>query len=392
MKKKHGVFFGFAVLLITAIFTLAGCDTNGSSDDDSVLIETVAQFNEIRNNLSGHYILANDIDLSTIPNFVPIGTFQPASDDPEDAENPDITKVFSGTFDGNGHTISNVTINQPEIYVGVGLFGLNFGSIRNLTVKDVDVTGYYLTGGVVGMQGGTLDNITLIGTNTIRGTQGIGGIVGVNFGAISNCTATADIVVSVDPMYPEYSSYNGNSGGVLMGGMEGGSIANCTANGGSVTATAVDNCWGLGGLAGNIYKGPSIINCRAENITITASGNNNSHVGGLVGFTGTYEGDPSSVSSCNVSNVTITVSNTTTQVGGLIGGSWPNTDPEGDMSLGRYSVSNCTVNSCAIAGGTESVGSIAGYAYNSTISNSTATNVTWSGGTLNQIGKNDSGS
>jgi hypothetical protein len=33
MKKRHGVFFGFAVLLITAIFTLAGCDTDGSSND-----------------------------------------------------------------------------------------------------------------------------------------------------------------------------------------------------------------------------------------------------------------------------------------------------------------------------------------------------------------------
>jgi hypothetical protein len=36
MKKRHGVFFGFAVLLITAIFTLAGCDTDGSSDDELI--------------------------------------------------------------------------------------------------------------------------------------------------------------------------------------------------------------------------------------------------------------------------------------------------------------------------------------------------------------------
>jgi hypothetical protein len=392
MKKRHGVFFGFAVLLITAISTLAGCDTSGSSDDDPVLIKTAAQFNAIRNNLSGHYVLEADIDLSGYANWEPIGLFEALSE--AEPENPNPAKVFSGTFDGNGHAISNITINQPQIYVGVGLFGVNFGSIRNLTVKNVDATGYYLAGGVVGMQGGTLENITLNGTNTITGSQGVGGIAGVNFGAMSNCTATADIVVVDDPAAYTLQNitYNGNSGGVLLGGMEGGSIADCTATGGSVTATAVNNCWGLGGFAGNIYKGPSIINCRAENITITASGSNNSHVGGLVGFTGTYEGDQSSVSSCSVSNVTITVSNTTTQVGGLIGGSWPNTAPGGDMSLGRYSVSNCTVSSCAITGGKESVGSIAGYAYNSTVVNSTATNVTWSGGTLNQIGKNDSGS
>jgi hypothetical protein len=389
MKKIQ--FIGLPVLILVFGLALVGCPTDGGNDDDIIKISTAEQFNAIRNRLDGHYVLEADINLSSYTNFVPIGTFEPASDAPEDAENPDMTKVFSGTFDGNGHTISNVTINQPEIYVGVGLFGLNFGSIRNLTVRNVDVTGYYLAGGVVGMQGGTLDNITLSGTNTIKGAQGVGGIVGVNFGAISNCTATADIVVSVDPMYPEYSSYNGNSGGVLRGGMEGGSITNCTANGGSVTATAVDNCWGLGGLAGNIYKGPSVINCRAENITITSSGSNNSHIGGLVGFTGTYEGDPTTVSGCAVSNVTITVSGTTTQVGGLIGGSWPDSTPGSDGSLGRYSVNNCAVNGCTITGGTESVGSIAGYAPNSTVTSSTATNVTWNGSVLSQqIGKSDS--
>jgi hypothetical protein len=107
-------------------------------------------------------------------------------------------------------------------------------------------------------------------------------------------------------------------------------------------------------LAGNIYKGPSIINCWAENITITASGSNNSYIGGLVGFTGTYEGDPTSVSGCLVSNVTITVSNATAQVGGLIGGCWPNTgNPEGEQSLGRDHVNSGTVNGCVITGGVE---------------------------------------
>jgi hypothetical protein len=83
MKKRHGVFFGFAVLLITAIFTLAGCGSNGAGgDDDPIQITTAAQFAEMRNNLSGHYILTNDIDLSTVSNFEPIGRFEPASENP----------------------------------------------------------------------------------------------------------------------------------------------------------------------------------------------------------------------------------------------------------------------------------------------------------------------
>jgi hypothetical protein len=125
------------------------------------------------------------------------------------------------------------------------LFGVNFGSIRDLVVKNVDVTGYYLTGGVVGMQGGELENITLSGNNKIQGSQGAGGIVGVNFGTIKNCSAAADIVILNDPAYPESSGYNGNAGGVLVGGMESGSLAGCSVTGGTVSAENVENCWGL---------------------------------------------------------------------------------------------------------------------------------------------------
>jgi hypothetical protein len=383
-------FIGLPVLVLVFGLTFVGCPTNGD-DDGATKISTAEEFNAIRNRLDGHYILEADIDLSGYANWEPIGLFEALSE--AEPESPNPAKVFSGTFDGNGHTISNITINQPNLYVGVGLFGVNFGFICDLTIENVDVTGYYLIGGVVGMQGGSLENITLKGTNTIKGSQGVGGIVGVNFGSISNCAATADIVILADPAYPSQSSYNGNSGGILLGGMEGGSIENCIAKGGSVTATAVDDCWGLGGLAGNIYNGPSVINCRAESITITTSGNNISRVGGLVGFTGTYEGDPTSVSGCSVTNVTINVPNTTTQVGGLIGGNWVNTDnPQEDHLPTRYNISNCTVNGCTITGGTVSVGSIAGYAYNPTVENSTATNVTWDGGTLSQIGYNDNGS
>jgi Zn/Cd-binding protein ZinT len=46
MKKRHGVFFGFAVLLITAIFTLAGCDNNGG-DGDPNLTEWAGTWNAI---------------------------------------------------------------------------------------------------------------------------------------------------------------------------------------------------------------------------------------------------------------------------------------------------------------------------------------------------------
>jgi hypothetical protein len=127
-----------------------------SENDEPIRITTAAQLNAIRDNLGGSYILAADIDLSDYENWIPIGVFQPASEAPEDAETPDPAKVFSGTFDGNGHTISNLTINRPS-EMAVGLFGCVSGTdnnpavIKNLKAENAEVTGFFLVGGVVGL-------------------------------------------------------------------------------------------------------------------------------------------------------------------------------------------------------------------------------------------------
>ena len=65
-------------------------------------------------------VLTEDIDLSDYENWDPIGAFQPLSDKPEEAEIPHPDFAFTGTFDGNGHTISNLTIDAP-VSMGVGL-------------------------------------------------------------------------------------------------------------------------------------------------------------------------------------------------------------------------------------------------------------------------------
>jgi hypothetical protein len=395
MQKRQRQNWKLWALLLTLAFVVISGGCGGSSDDGDLEfaggsgtsespweIANAAQLDNVRNHLDGNFILTSDIDLSSYENWVPVGVFEPASDAPEDAENPNMEAVFSGTFDGNGHTISNIRINHPQIYVGAGLFGVNFGSIRDLVVKNVNVTGYYLTGGVVGMQGGELENITLSGNNKIKGSQGAGGIAGVNFGAIKNCSAAADIVILNDPAYPESSEYNGNAGGILVGGMESGLLVSCSVTGGTVSAENVENCWGLGGLGGAIYRVDAVTDCHVENVTVTASGKYNSRVGGLLGFTGTYdEKTPTLVSGCTVTNVKIIVSDTTTQVGGLVGGNW---ESESDPIPSRYAITNCST-SGTITGGKDSVGSIAGYAYKSTVENCTAS-VTWSGGTLNQVG------
>ena len=127
------------------------------------------------------------------------------SDAPEDAEVPHPDYAFTGTFNGDGHTISNLSVSC-EAPMGAGLFGCAAGTengaayIRTFTLKNVNVSGFYLVGGAVGLQfmNCPVSDIHLVGENTLTGMQGIGGIVGTGFDLISNCSATADIIVQGD--------------------------------------------------------------------------------------------------------------------------------------------------------------------------------------------------
>ena len=75
--------------------------------EDPWQISTAEQLYRIHDDLTAHYILIADIDLSAYENWTPIGAFQSLSDAPEDAEVPHPDYAFTGTFNGDGHTISN---------------------------------------------------------------------------------------------------------------------------------------------------------------------------------------------------------------------------------------------------------------------------------------------
>lgn len=109
---------------------------------------------------------------------------------------------FRGTFNGNGHTISNVLVDNN--YDGAihydrvaGIFGYNGGTIRNLTVSN----GYFLADGVMGIQtdyagaiagvnNGTIENCTAIQVSPeVRGGHYAGSICGQNNGTVTGCLA-----------------------------------------------------------------------------------------------------------------------------------------------------------------------------------------------------------
>ena len=103
-------------------------------DASAIRISNAEELAAIKDNIYGSYVLINDIDMSSYGNWTPIGT--------------SLGNPFRGTFDGQGHTISNLTV-QSEITSGtlvapshaVGLFGICNGTqVKNTELRDTQVT------------------------------------------------------------------------------------------------------------------------------------------------------------------------------------------------------------------------------------------------------------
>ena len=163
--------------LLSICFILAGLPgfTASASSDSSesvpsgyTAVYTREDLAAVRSNLSGKYILMNDIDLggSAKGQWDPIGTNGNA---------------FTGTFDGNYHVIRGLYINRSSDYQG--LFGLNCGTIRDLTVQGT-VTGGSYVGGIAGASiaksSGTAMLYHVRNECTITGTGNyVGGVCGL---------------------------------------------------------------------------------------------------------------------------------------------------------------------------------------------------------------------
>ena len=142
-------------------------------------IETVEDFRKIDDDLSGNYVLAQNIDFGG-NSYCPIAYKSGTS--------------FTGKFSGNGHTISNISVNYDDDLVG--LFGTNKGLIMNLAVSG-EVTGEEYIGGICAKNEGTIYSCSFDGevrqSATTQRKGKVGGICGTNYATISNCFNSADV-------------------------------------------------------------------------------------------------------------------------------------------------------------------------------------------------------
>ena len=102
---------------------------------------------------------------------------------------------FSATFDGNGHTVSNLYIDRAigsDRSSGVGLFGVAGESsvIRGIGLVNAEVHGYSWVGGLVGKHSGTISDSYATG-NVTGSDDDVGGLVGKHSGRSATATPRA---------------------------------------------------------------------------------------------------------------------------------------------------------------------------------------------------------
>ena len=183
---------------------------------------------------------------------------------------------FRGTFDGNGHTISNLFINRAGNSLNpvgnVGLFSSASGTIRNVALVSVNVRGGTYVGGLVGKNSADLKDSCIQGTVTALDGPA-GGLAGLNFG-------------DIDSSYSDATTWGEGQVGGLVGSNVSGDITGSYSTG-IVSAGVTDthspfstNYFAghtVGGLVGRNNQG----NIKDSYATAAVSGTE--QIGGLVG-------------------------------------------------------------------------------------------------------------
>ena len=204
---------------------------------------------------SSYFEQIADIDASTTSGWNSGAGFYPIGD---------VSTNFTGSYDGQNHTISGLTINRSGTDL-IGLFGhtTTGANINNLGVTNVVVSGHNHTGALVGNNyGATISNC--YSTGSVSGYRYVGGLVGWNEASTVNNS---------------YSTCSANGYG-YVGGLVGknttsSTVSNCYATGSvSISGTSY-----VGGLIAHSYITNPVTNCYSTGSVTGGS----QYIGGLIG-------------------------------------------------------------------------------------------------------------
>ena len=221
-----------------------GFDGGDGTEGNPYLISNEQQLAFVGDLPDKCYKLTTDITLQN--EWTPIGAYGEA---------------FSGTFDGDGHTVSNMNVSDGE-----GFFKATTGTVKNLNVTGSVTSSSEYAGGIAGKASGVFENCSFSG-DVAGGSniQYIGGLVGYyQSSTMNNCHTDGNITSAnggyVGGLIGWASSYNSNyiasnchstcniTGGTESGGLIGGLHG------------AISNCYATGKISGAVYVG-GLIGC-----------------------------------------------------------------------------------------------------------------------------------
>ncbi len=249
MSLKIPSFVAASLMLALPLVPLNATDAQASGDaegegtpEDPYLIGSASQLHGLRDNLSAHYLLVNDIDLSGHGHWTPIGH----------------GSEFNGTLEGDGHRVIGLHIHSYGDDIGLFSAIGPSGRVANLSLLLAEVTGIDSVGALAGRSNGTVHNCSASGEVSALGDRGgaligsagassvierghasgrvsgdglVGGVVGDNHGSVINSSSSASVTGT------------GIGAGGLAGGNHG-DLLNCSSTG------PVDGTESSGGLAG----------------------------------------------------------------------------------------------------------------------------------------------
>ncbi|MEI6481633.1 MAG: GLUG motif-containing protein [Candidatus Saccharibacteria bacterium] len=387
------------IFLLTSSSALAAVPAHASAPDGSAAnpweitnCTELQAMDSVYGTDHDHFKLMNDVDCTSISNFVPIGNNGNGWDD----------QGLAGEFNGNHHTISHLTIiavsntglfqglaggNVHDLtidyanvagtdYVGVlGGYANNSSSVENVTVSGIVNAAGNVTGGLIGgSSSGNYTNITSH-VNVTSGGSSVGGAFGyLSDGTVTDSSATGNVTGGIENAFAGGfvgEAFGGNSPTSLTNSFATGDVAGDSHVGGFVgntecsvvvtnsyasgTISAVINAGGFAGRDGCMGPGGSYSGVHASGNVVVHDSPNNAPAGGLIGS--------ANITQISNSYATGNISGSE-NMGGLVG------DAEGSTIFQSYATGD-------IIGFVEAAGGLVGYAYGTDITESFATgNVT----------------
>ena len=289
-------------------------------------VRTIEDLDAIREDLYGWYVLENDIDISGMANWIPIGKYE---SNYEFAPGEWWTHAFKGCFDGQGHTIRGLRISEL-LTDKSGLFGaVANGEITNLNMEDsrlvfsapspyvaplagilkqddnqtaairnCQVTGtliqvtttndqstfHSFTGLCGGAWGGDISRCKVSGKMVLNlaGTGGgelyVGPFLGEAYNDTADCTSDYDINLRITETQPK-DSFKAYVGGLQASATN---VNECVATGSiRVSGKAEEGCLYIGGLVGSERYGT--VSNSISHVKISVINSPSAQVGGIVG-------------------------------------------------------------------------------------------------------------